>query len=152
MCPGECIPLTRCQEYSLQHAQTFLPWIISGTGNIIPCENPIGRAVILTNMSAKLFARNIHHSDGTLSTQICMREMVQQLIDQCLTLIDERDVLYNTMACRRLGQYYLYYRSKLIIPSSVFVFESVTSESNSFLISQASTLVYKTSQGILFTI
>lgn len=148
MCIGECIPFTRCQEFS-QVAPTFLPWIRSTTGNIIPCDNPIGSTVIRANMSSKLFARSVYHNDRTL-TQICMRETVQQLIEQCLILIDESDVLYNTMTCRS-QEYYLYYRSKLIVPSStVNLLNSITSDSDSVLMSQAfiSVTVYNMSQGI----
>ena len=126
---GECIPLTpTCQEYSLEIPR-FLPWITSDSGTgITPCDNPVGTAVIVTNMTSKLFAR----SNGTL-IQICVRETVQRLIEQCLIFIDESDVLYTTMACRPQG-YYLYYRSKLIVPSSTVTareLNNVTSDSDS---------------------
>lgn len=102
-------------------------------------------------MSAKLFTRSIFHSDGTL-TEVCMRETVQQLIEQCSMFIEEGDVLYNTMTCRT-QQHYFYYRSKLIAPSStVHMLNNLTSDSDSLLMSRASTSVYNMLQGMLIII
>ena len=81
-------------------------------------------------MSQKLFVKSGHINT---STEICAREMVQQVIEQCLTFIDESDVLHNTMACGQLG-YYIQFKAKLIIPSAVssnFTITNASSISNS---------------------
>ena len=86
-------------------------------------------------MSQKLFVKSNDYTHNT-PTEICAREMVQQVIEQCLIFIDESDVLHNTMACGQLG-YYIQFKAKLIIPapstaiSSTFAITNVSSTSNS---------------------
>ena len=83
-----------------------------------PCDNPVDAGVISANMSLKLFVRYVYLSDGTRSTQVCMRASVQQVIEQCLVYTDqESDVLHDTMACGSEG-FYIYFKSKLVLPSS----------------------------------